>query len=376
MIPVQSNRTSASQSSAAAVAAAAPEVIDRGDSLLEMLTNSADELTQSLSGKAQEKKLKERKAAESRPEGLTLERIEEVLEGMAEERQAGSSDDSKAQVERDAQTLANKLLRKPGLARQHAREGGGSSTEQYLQLLDIADRLASGQFGPDPGARAETAAREAAAELYAERGRDILADLNTFQATNALGADAEALRTDYKDLVFGEATVADLMRRLLERVPDDSPEKFVQTLDAARAAAGLDLAAARPSVDPVRLQALVADLNQMKVLGTIMEQCADLARTLQARHSVSPAPSPARLTRELVSVTNDRWVDANRFSKMAQDLGLEQPASASVDFLTGARVALRDLPPQIYASPEAREAILNAAQGALDHAIDREEGYA
>lgn len=376
MIPIQSNRSGV-QAAAAQVSnmAASAAAVDTGPSLMELLSNSADELTQSLSGRAQEKKLKERKQAEARPDGLGPEAVSQLLEAMAQERQAGSGDDAKQQIERDARDLARKLLNNPGLARKHSREGGDSSTEQYLLLLEVAERLAAGDYGADPGGRAHAAAREAAAELYAERGREIHADLNTFPALNPLGSDAQAIRSDYRDIVFGEATVADFMRKLLERIPDNQPEKFAATLDATRDAAGLDLAAARPSGDPVRLQALVTDLNHMKVIGTVIEKCSELSQVLVARHGLDPAPSATRMTRELVSVTGDRWVDGSRFSKISQDLGVHDPAAASVHFLTGARSALRDLPPQIFVSPEARETILDAAQAALDHAIDRDEGF-
>ena len=82
------------------------------------------------------------------------------------------------------------------------------------------------------------------------------------------------------------------------------------------------------------------------------------------------------MTRELLALTSDRWVDSSRLTRIAEELGAGEPAEASVHLLTGARNALRDLPVQVYSSADARQTVLDAAQGALDHAIDREEGFA
>jgi type III secretion protein W len=378
MIPVRSNSAAVKQATAGPVAPSAPTTSAVvGTALLNVVMNSAEELTQALSGKVQERKLKERKLSDlTRSDGLDRDQVEESLEALFGEASGQSQDQSRKQVDEAVDVLSRQIARQPALARQFAKEHGGDATEQYLLLTEVAERFKEGKLGPDPGQRAESAAREAAADLLAERGREIRADLNTLPALSGLGADAPELRSNYRDVVFGEATVADFMRKLLERVPDAEPEKFNQALDAARDAAGLDLAAARPSGDPVRLQALITDLNHMKVIGTVMEQCGQLSQSLASRHEIDSPPSAARITRELVAVTADRWVDANRFNRMVDDLGLTEPATASVEFLTAARTALRDLPVQVYGSPEARETVLDAAQGALDHAIDREEGYA
>lgn len=377
MLPIQTGKPRVGpQAVAHSPSAAASSNDEQALSVFKLMSDSAEELTQALSGRAQEKKLRERRRAETRPDGLNSEESEEALAFFSAEREGKDGGDPKLRVDQQARSLAALLRDNPDLARQHSREGGGDDTERYLLLHQVADRLAKGEFGPDPGRRAETAAREAAAEIYAERAGRIHADLNTLPALRALGDEARELRSDYRDIVFGDATVADFMRQMLDRVPENQPEKFSAMLDAAREAAGLDLAAARPSADPVRLRALVSDLNHMKVIGTVMERCGELSQTLADRHGVESPPTATRITRELLAITSDRWVDASRFTRIAEDLGVQTPPSAGVDFLAGTRAALRDLPPQVYQSAEARDAILDAAQAALDRAIDVEEGLA
>lgn len=380
MIPIQTGLQNLQASMAGRPMASNGMEVDKArPDLAQILSDSAEELTQALSTKVQERKLKERMASgEARPEGLTRDELVAMLEAMASDQQAGSDDGAaRSRAEQAIEALGRKIRQQPGLARQHAREQGGSASEQYLLLTEVAERLAEGRMGPDPGGRAAAAAREAAAELYAEHGKAIHADLNTFSAASKLGAaDAARFRTEYREVVLGEATVADTLRRLLEMVPDGEPDRFDTVLDTMREALGLDLAAARPSSDPVRLQALVTDLAHLKVIRTVIDQCVELSQTLSRRHAIEPPVSATRMTRELVALTADRWVDAGRVTRIAEDLGLQEPPEAAVHFLTGARSALRELPVQVYSSADARQTLLDAAQGALDHAIDREEGFA
>ncbi len=333
------------------------------------LSNAAEELTQSLSGKAQEKTIKERKA--STDSGLSdLSRAQRLamLKSMA-----GGAGDGQ-QAEEKVTDLARQCLRQPGQSRRLVREQGGDASERYLALMEAAELIEEGRVGSDPGGRASEALREAAAELLAEHGRDIRADINTFEATRVLSPEeAGQFRSTYRDVVLGESAVSDTLRRLLEMVPQGQGSDYARVLETTREALGLDLAAARPSADPVRLQSLVADLGHLKVISTVIDQCDELSQSLTARHGV-PKFSATSLTWELLSLTSDRWVDASRVTGISNRFNMNDPLLAAVHFLTGARIALRELPVQVFGSMEGRQTLLDAAQGALDEAIDREEG--
>ena len=333
------------------------------------LADAAEELTQSLSGKAQEKTLKERKADSG--QGLAdLSRAQRlaIYKAIA----AGQS--GQQQGDEQLQTLAKQALRQPGQARQLVRQMGGDASEQYLALLEAADLVDEGRVGSDPGGRACEALREAAAELLAEHGREIRGDVNTWEATRGLSPEqAGQFRSAYRDVVLGESAVSDTLRRLLDMVPKGQSGDYVRVLEATREALGLDLAAARPSGDPVRLQSLMSDLSHLKTISTVIDQCDELSANLSERHAL-PRFSPTSLTSELLALTSDRWVDASRLSGICKRFNMTEPPEAAVHFLTGARNAIREMPTQVFNSLEARQGLLDAAQGALDEAIDREEG--
>ncbi len=335
------------------------------------LSDAAEELTQSLSGKAQEKSLKERKAdtGKSLADISRAQRLE-MLRAMA----AGANPQGQDESGQNVQNLARQLLRQPGQARQLARGSGGNACEQYLALLEAAEWLDEGNVGHDPGGRASEAAREAAAELLAEHGREIRADINTFEATRILTPEeANQFRSTYRDVVLGQSSVNDTLRRLLDSVPKGQGADFLKVLETTRQALGLDLAAVQPSGDPVRLQGLVSDLAHLKVISTVVDQCQELSDTLVDRHGTPPA-SATGLTSELLALSADRWVDASRFNGIGKRFELQEPLEAAVHFMTGLRNALKELPTQVFNSMEARQTVLDAAQMALDEAIDREEG--
>lgn len=82
---------------------------------------------------------------------------------------------------------------------------------------------------------------------------------------------------------------------------------------------------------------------------------------------------PLQLTREVMRLTSERWVTASRFTSLASQLGVSGTA-AEIAFFTGLKVMMRDIPPKVFTDPDSRDAVLKAVQGALDEAIDREEG--
>lgn len=333
------------------------------------LSDAAEELTQSLSGKAQEKTLKDRKVQNGQTQ-TDLGRTQRLAIYKAMGGKAGGYQEAEQRL----LALAKQALGQPGQALRLARQTGGGASEQYLALLEAADLVEEGHAGHDPGGRACEALREAACELLASHGREIRADLNTFEATRILSPEeASQFRSAYRDVVLGQSAVHDTLRRLLDMLPKGQGSDFSRVLETTRQALGLDLAATTPSGDPVRLQGLVSDLAHLKVISTVIDQCQELCETLVQRHGIEPFAATS-MTSEMLALTNDRWVDASRLGGICKRFNVDQPLEAAVHFMTGLRNALKELPVQVFGSMEARQTLLDAAQGALDEAIDREEG--
>ncbi|MEK7346565.1 MAG: TyeA family type III secretion system gatekeeper subunit [Pseudomonadota bacterium] len=337
-----------------------------------VLADAADELTQQFSTKVEEKTLRERRlGASGKTPVLTRSQIQALLQAL---HNGGQNDEQRSQ---DLMALGRRILRNPQHARQEVARQGGQASEQYLSLLELAELLQDGSLGADAGGRALDAVMDAAAELDTERGDAIWADINTVQAAQSHATQTQApdaaqrFRQTYRDTVLGASDLNSTLKLVLESHKSRQGASFTQVLGDMVNALGMDLAAARPSRDPVRLQSLVSDLFQLGVVAAVIDTCDVLGQELQTQFDTPPLKASA-LTADLAGLSGERWVDATRFESLARQHQCDAPASCKVAFVAGIRQALKALPLQIFTSPDARQAILDAAQLALDRAIDLE----
>lgn len=340
-----------------------------------VFANAMDELTASLSERTQEKKLRERKLDDGHDLQLQREQLRALLDGLAGEAGGGKPDQARQE---ERQALARQILDNPALASQRiAHYTGGDPTEQYLLARELGEMLDAGEVpGADPErvAAARHALREAAAEVFAEHSGRVLADVNTYSAMSGLPRQqAQALRGAYQDAVLGGHSLAETLRKLIEA--GGEAEGFLQMHQSMVQALGLDLAAARSSTDKVKLQALASDLFQMATIGTTLDRCRTIGKALGNRYQVPPLETH-RIASDLIAMTGERWVDGSRFTRLAERYKLDQPPACAVEFLQAVRTVVSGFPVQVFQSGEARSAMIDSLQSALDAAIDREEGAA
>lgn len=78
------------------------------------------------------------------------------------------------------------------------------------------------------------------------------------------------------------------------------------------------------------------------------------------------------LLRELVDITSEKWVSHLRFAALADRWKLTD-IKTRIIFLTGVKALLREMPVKVFIDNDTRQSILDAAQEALDQAIELEE---
>lgn len=324
------------------------------------------------------------------PGGLSLDSMEEVSLHFAEKvehqefdeqaiepgtpLQAMSAEQVKAYLDaahQGAETdklvaLAKRMLAAgahPGVL---ARQGFPDPTRQFLAMQYALQQ--GEREDADPAALQRL--REALDDLDEDAGTEIRAHLNTVAVAATQGPNAmhvARFQSTYADLVLGAPTLAQTLRLALERFGSGG---FASGLDRLVAALGQDIAAARPSTSPERLQALLQDLYQLHVVSTVLDSAHALADMLQ--HRSLATLDAVRLVCELVDLTAEQWLSGSRFTALAQRHGAAAIA-ARISFLTGVKAMLRDLPPRVYADMESRGTVLSSVQDALDAAIDEEE---
>lgn len=319
-------------------------------------TDSMEEISLHFAEKAERSEFDEEKVKV--PEWQSVMKAEEI---MAYLRAAQSADSAEALV-----ALAKRmLLAGQGNPGQLARQQFQQPTEQYLALQYAL------QLGQQEGANPELleGLRDAIADLEEDHGSEIRARLNTAAAVSGYGTvqDVQTLQQVYTDTVLGQNSLAQTLQLALQRFGGAG---FKAGLKALINSLGLDLAAARPSTDRVRLQTLVQDLYQLEVIHTVLDAADALGRTLANRHALVP-PAPDQLVNELVGLTGERWLSASRFTGLAQSHGIGD-VTAQISFLTGVKTLLRELPPRVFPDMEARSTVMTALQEALDGLIDQE----
>lgn len=357
------------------------KVVSHQPAATNVLLDAASELTQAFAARVQQRGVKERTVLTGGAlAGLTREVRQKTLDhtrlgrphALREEEGETDSTEPTAQA---TEKLARAILKQPDRIRRHADEAEGDPTAQFLMLMDAADAIESGQIGPDSTGSAASAIREVLEEMFAERGDRILADVNTVETYSRLSSEqARQFRSVYHDAAIGSESLGGVVGHLLRLVGDGKTgASFLDVHRSMIAALGLDLAAARPSTDKTKLQALVSDLYHLEVIGTLVEAGGALADQLQTRHGLAPFAA-TQLTTDLVGLAGERWVDADHFKRLADRYRAMDPLEATVDFLTGVRNLVKEMPVKVFPTPENRQSLIDAAQDAVDYAIDREEG--
>lgn len=79
-----------------------------------------------------------------------------------------------------------------------------------------------------------------------------------------------------------------------------------------------------------------------------------------------------KLLLSLIKTVSGSWISASQFERLASDLNISDGAE-TIYFLTGIQHILRELPFKVYADDATRTAAIDAAQTALDTAIEKEE---
>lgn len=325
-----------------------------------VLTDAAEELSLYAAEKLEHKSLDEREVETEKP--IDLMHIDEIAAYL----EAAKLLDNPQELTR----VAKQLQSGQGNPRELARRESRDPTQQYMLL----------QYAAQDGLKNGTAPEildellDALADLEVEYGPQIRGDLNTIGAASEFATSAEgiaAFQDAYQDVVLGEASLAQTLTVVVSKLGGESGEGFVRGLQGLIKALGQDLAATRPSVDANRLQSLVQDLYHLEVASTVVDGCRKLAGDLAAKHA-TPGIDPAALMKELVAVTGEKWVSASRFAALAEKFGVRD-VGAQIAFQAGVRALMRELPVKIFPDADARQAVLNASQEALDRAIDLEE---
>lgn len=325
-----------------------------------VLADAAEEISLHHSEKAEQKRFGERECKAEQP--LAVLQAQEIMAYL----EACQAFDDPQKLAALAKRMQSGQENPRELARQQSRD----PAQQYMLMQHAL--LDGEQSGASPEALEEL--RDALADLEMEAGPQIRAGINTIGAAREHAHSADDIarfQSTYQDVVLGHPSLAQTLQLVLERLGGSDGQDFARGLHGLIKALGADLAAARPSQDANRLQALVQDLYQLEVTATVLDGCKELNEALASRFGAQGF-EPVQLMKELIAISGEKWVSASRFSGLADKLGVND-VGPGIAFQTAVKALVRDLPVKVFTDADTRQSILNAVQEALDQAIDREE---
>lgn len=323
------------------------------------LADAAEELGMSVAHHSDKKSLGQREVRQGR--GTNLEAIARIADYYDKLPNMPREDQLKGLVESLRQF--QDLLEKGG-------GGSGAPTkDDILKALASFDGDVTHQFAALEIAREHFEAvgadagflglLEEARSAFEESGiaRDVRAGFAIAEIANRAAAtletDPSIVREAYRSMLREESNFSQLFEGLKKF---DLGRNLGAVIETFREAAGRDLASTGPSVDPGRLQSLLAELSKLKKLDTVLDMSEQLMRTLGRLipSSMRDGLDSTALTGRLLAYTAKTVVglaDARQLMGPNAD-GLS--AGTRVVLANGLRGLHGELPDDLMPSPQAR----------------------
>ncbi|MEI6414746.1 MAG: type III secretion system gatekeeper subunit SctW [Pseudomonadota bacterium] len=323
-----------------------------------LVQNAAEELTFGFSERT-EKSLKERKMGGIDSQSLR-ERIEELQQALPDLPDGEAFEALVEELRRQSPSDAGEIL-------DHVGKLSRDPSHQFLLLELLRDTLDAEEAPPELRA----AVRGALERLQTEQGPNIRAGINIAQVAKdgqkAGLADVQSLRDFYRDTLVRYPGLNGTYGALLEQFGDENLDRGLSFLMQA---AGADLAATQGSREPAALKATLDDLFRLHVLTGLREGCGDLAKRLGV-FGIRP-DAPVQLLGQLLTLSEKTWIHAQDIAVLPAVLGV-RGIEGEINFLREFKALSRLIPLKAFTQVENREKLLDAIQGALDDAINREE---
>ena len=249
------------------------------------------------------------------------------------------------------------------------RQLGRASTDATHQfaMLDLLEQM----LGESEGDLAQLA-KDARAQLMAEKGADVKAGLNLAQEVNARAAapeEMQGLRDLYRSEVLGFTKPQDCFRSLLAA---RGPEGLKGAISFLLAGCGADLAASNPSMDPVQLRRILLDLQCVDVLQTVLGDLDKLGARMQQQFGEACRLTGEQMTGRVLDFTEQAFVTAPGIGAFVGEAGL-QALLAQMDFTRELVGLFRRLSPRLFGKETDRQKLVDAAQEHLDGLVSLEE---
>ena len=347
----------------------------RGESMVHlanptaMLEDAAEELSFAQAEKV-ETRLSKRKIGEARTlKSFAAEQAQKYLEQVPDLERTQKLEDF-------AQRILGKN-RGDGQSREDLREAAEQFSEdvshQFLALEFLRGEAAKAGAPAD----ALAAIEGAIADLRGDHAPAILAGLNVSRAARDFAPDGAEdlgpLRNLYRDVVLDYDSVRDAYDKIRENHAAGDLKGAVNFLLKGL---GADLGSGNSSLSPVRLKAILDDMDKLKSLVTLHDDCADLLGRVQKQGDGGNAAgvTPDEFMGEVLDVQARGWRGGGMVSNLPEKLRIAS-GEPEIYFLQGFKELMRSMPVKVFdGDMTRRERLMQTVQEAIDTAIDNEWG--
>ena len=185
-------------------------------------------------------------------------------------------------------------------------------------------------------------------------------------ADDRLG-DVQTLRDNYRDAVLDYQGISEAFGALIEKYGEKELPPAIRYLLKSLSA---DISSDGASIDKRKLNLILNDMYRLEVLASLLEQCTELVtKTNECVGSAIPATD---LLKDVLKFQEDKWIRPEQISPLPSKLCIEE-VPREINFLREFKEFIRLIPLKAYNDPEQRSRFLDAAQQALEEAIEREE---
>lgn len=325
----------------------------------QLLADMAEEISFSHSEKIEEKEIEDH-ACEDYLDKSHARLVEEVAKEYP-------PDDPEHQAKHES--FMKKLAQQPQASEEEIRQLLGESTSDAAQALAL---LTQAIGSPDlPGGAAMKEKLEGVSKSMVEmQGEQIQAGINTIalarRTAKETGMSTEHLQANYQKMVGSYEAILPALSQLAN---SEGIEAFEAGAGFVNRAAARDLAAARPSVAPARLQRILAEFQGVKVFNTLREW---VDGSLQRFAAIIPK-SKDFSRRGFFTRVLSFLVGPEKFRPLIAEPMAGLNAQDKVLLLQDLRQAIRTLPNWLFASGgQEKERILYPVQKEIDHLVFEE----
>ena len=332
-----------------------------------ILEDAAEELSFAQSEKVETKLSKRKLEKTGSLKTLAAEQAQKYLEQVPDlERQQKLEDFARKVLrdKRDGRQSGDDL-------RHEAEQFSDDVTHQFLALQYLREEAVR------QGAPAEllNAIQDAAAGLENDQGPAIVAGLNVSRAAREFAPEGtdnlDPLRDLYRDVVLDYSSIEDAYEKLTAA---DAGKDFKTSVNFLLKGLGADLGSGNSSLSGVRLKAIMDDMDKLKSLTTLYDDCADLLHRVQNRVGEGNAAGVTSedLMGTLLQAQSHGWQGSSFFSALPDKFHIAK-GEPEIYFLQGFKEVMRSMPTKAFDGDLAkRERLLQSVQEAVDTAIDEE----